>query len=350
MGRFYFDGFSDAAGVALTAHAPFGGGAYQKVTGSTDIVISNANRARGTGNGVCLCINTALPDSADYDVAGAVFRQTGVGGWWAALRASQAANTCYAVGYTGSGWQVLRIVNGASTQLATFAQAWANNEQKQFRVKIRGTNPVNIRVLDAIRGGAEIINVNDANAARITAAGFVGIRLDGGTNSLLNQRGYHIARLNAAALPADPRPRAARPGDGVLGARIIAKLKGEERNEEKARVMHEGGAPPEWQHVHDGVTYTISLPQGVQLRPGGNGRLLLFVPQIACDPPPPVHPLEPTGYQWPNPPLRVFNGTVREELDNDGEPYLVENSEENRQEAFRQMVESVLFDPRGESQ
>ena len=337
MPSFLIEGFAGATGVNLNSREPLLGGPWAKVNGAApDILISLLNRARGNSNTLARYVSAAVPQSADYDLAGRTFRQSGVGEWDVMLRASTTADTCYAVGYTGSGWRIRRIVNGSATSLGAFSQAWANNESKDWRVKIRTVNStVTIQVLDALRGGNVILSANDTNGARITTAGRVGLRINGGTTTLFENRGYHVARLTGFALPADPRPRAARPAQGPLATRILGKANGE-RAAERAAILAEAGAPPGWQVTKGATTYTLSLPQGVRRSNGG-----LLIPEVACSPAPTV-PLDPP-YIFTNPPIQVPDGTVREDINDDGDPVVVENFAESPLEALRQMVADCVL-------
>lgn len=350
MPRFLIEGFAGSTGVNLNTREPFVGGPWAKVTGANpDILISLVNRARGNANQLARYVSAAVPESADYDVSGRTFRQSGVGGWWVTLRASTGADTCYAVGYTGSNWQIVRRVNGNATTLASVAGAWANNDVKPWRVKIRGTNPVTIELRDALVGGAVIASASDSAANRITAAGRVGLHLNGGTNTLFENRGYHVAMLVAAALPTDPRPRAPRPALHALEQRILDRPEGRERFKERARILIEAGVPSEWQVAVGGVTYTLSLPAGASISDGTlvsrDGETVaegsLYIPEIRCTPTPPK-PQHPGGHVWHGPPLKVYDGTVREEQDDDGDPVLIDNAVVRPLEAFRICVAQDL--------
>jgi hypothetical protein len=336
VSRFLIDAFAGQTGANLTARSPELGGPWEKVPAvNPDIVLSIANRARGNSNSLALYTVDGSPVSEDYDVSGRTIRQTGVGEWNVTLRASATARTYYAVGYTGSNWLIRRVVNNTATTLATFSAAWANDETKGWRVKIRGTNPVTIRLLDEMVGGNVIAEATDTNGSRIQTAGRVGLRINAGTNTLFETRGYHVGLLVAYAIPADPRPRAPRPADGPLAQRILAKAVAE-RAAERAAILAEAGTPPGWQATRGATTYTLTLPQGLTVR---DGRLV--IPEVTCVPPPPI-PLDPP-YVFTNPPVKAPDGTVREDVDEDGEPVIVPNDVENPLEALRQVVADCVL-------
>lgn len=343
MSRFFVEPFAGATGANLTARQPDVGGPWAKVTGATaDIVLSLLNRARGNSNALARYVVLSPAETADYDVLGTVIQQSAVGGWWFTLRGSQAVDTCYAVGYTGAGWQIVRRVNGAATTLASFAQAWAVNETKPVRVRIRGSNPVTIEVLDALINGNVLFSASDASAARLTDAGLVGLHINPGTSTGFNNRSYHIGMMRATALPVDPRPRAAKPADGPLAARVAAFVAQVNQFEERVRILSEVGTPAPWQVVRNGTTYTISLPNGIQARTNPKtNRLWLYAPTISCLPAPLI-PIN-APYIWPNPPVKVPDGTVREDVDDNGDPILVVNTIEDPFTALKEIVARAVL-------
>lgn len=337
MGRFLIEGFAGATGENLAARQPVLGGPWAKVNGAApDIVLSILNRARGNSNTLARYVAAGVPETADYDVSGRTIQQSAVGGWWVTLRSSSAADTCYAVGYTAGSWQIVRRVNGASATLASVAGAWAANETKAWRVKIRGTNPVTVELRDALVNGNVLLSASDVAANRITAAGLAGLHINGGTNTLFENRGYHVGLLTGFALPTDPRPRTPKPAPGPLAARILAKTD-PERAAERAAILNEAGTPAGWQVTRGPTTYSLSLPQRVAIT---SGRLV--VPAVACSPAPPT-PLDPTGYVFVNPPVKVPDGTVHEDVDDQGEPILAANFVENPLEAIRQIVADCVL-------
>jgi hypothetical protein len=330
-------GFNAAAGTNLTAYTPAVGGAPAKVIGATaDIVISAALRARGDANALARYVFPAVPESPDYDATGIIRRVDGRGEAGVMARASASADTGYTLGYVHSAgqWQLRRFNAGTQTVLGTFGQTLTDGQDVTARLQVRGTGAT--VTLRALLDGVERIAAQDSAAGRIVAAGQVGLRINAGTNTLQNTRGYHVGRLTAFALPVDARPRAPKPAPGPLATRILAKTLAE-RAAERAAVLAEAGAPPGWQVTRGGTPYTLSLPQGLSLSGGA-----LVIPQVACSPAPLV-PLDPGGYRFVNPPVQVPDGTVREETDSQGEPTLIANFAENAVEALRQIVADCVL-------
>jgi hypothetical protein len=126
---------------------------------------------------------------------------------------------------------------------------------------------------------------------------------------------------------------------GPLERRVLARPK-KDRAAECARILAEvASGVTAWEERRGSVTYRLSLPGGA-IADGPQ----LVVSKIECVPAPPV-PLDPP-YVFVNPPLKVRDGTMRDEKARlTGAPVSVANFREDATAALRQMIaDTVLRD------
>lgn len=191
---FLNDTFTDVGGTLLSAHTGEAGATWTKHSAASSNAQIAGNRARVTsgGNAVGLYYASGTPATAEYDVQALVYRASSSGTFSGiAGRIDTASNTLYLARYNGTDWQLLKIVAGTVTTLATFAQALTVGQTYDVKLEIR----------DALKkvfvDGVEVISSTD-NA--ITAAGRAGVRLADTTAS--DTTGTQIESITAS----DPGP------------------------------------------------------------------------------------------------------------------------------------------------
>lgn len=214
------DDFAASAGSLLSTRAPW---AVHPSGG--DGLITAAGRVRHNGAGATgLLYAGADQPSGEYDVlaefvpiANIGFTLTGLAG-----RLAAAANTLYLARYSGSAgaWQILKLVNGSATTLAT-SSAFPLTLNQSYRVRFVLRDAAKRLVVD----GVEVCSTAD-NA--IAGAGRAGVRLfDSGTNS--DASGVHLDNF-AVEVPgvvtAETYQRAVADSAGVTDAAAPVKTSG----------------------------------------------------------------------------------------------------------------------------
>lgn len=166
---FLVDSFTEASTINLTAHTPETGGAWSKITGTSNDLNVNGGGGYATGATTSTAVyrNAATPPSADYSVEATV--QHTLEGFVGVIgRASSSANTLYQLFYAGSlHWYLERVVGGTATNLGGYDVALATNTDAVVKLEMIGTS------IKAYINGVERISVTDSS---ITAAGFAGVR------------------------------------------------------------------------------------------------------------------------------------------------------------------------------
>lgn len=173
MATFLSDTYTDTAGVLLQNHTGETGALWTKhPNAGSDALITTGGRLRATSGTAALYYASGVPATAEYDVEAPFFVASvpsttldGIAG-----RLSTSVNTLYLARYNNTGfqWELLKLVAGTATVLATFAQA----------LTVSQTYTVKLQIRDAAKklfiDGVERISSAD-NA--ITAAGRAGVRM-----------------------------------------------------------------------------------------------------------------------------------------------------------------------------
>jgi hypothetical protein len=193
------DELDDSAGTILSNHTGQLGASWTESSGQARVaVFTNENRLRKeTGDGAAQYYTSAIPSSANYLVEADVHVKSllasdaiGVTG-----RMSTSTDTFYFARYlVDSGyWQLLRVVDGTSTSLGTYAQTLSSGQTYRLTLDMNGST---IRVLV---DGVQRISATDAN---ITAAGRGGIRLGIGNSTAqsTNTAGLHLDNFRVTSL------------------------------------------------------------------------------------------------------------------------------------------------------
>lgn len=182
--------FTGTPGTAITSLTPTTGGTWVIQNGYTASPI-NALDSGGTAlyspSATGTLHNDAAPPSANYYVEAVLV-------WRSALtsdsvgpigRAAAAANTFYQARYLqGSGFQLLKLVNGTATILQTVAGSFTSGN-KTIRLTMVGTT-ISVSV-----DGAQIISLTDTD---ITGPGFAGLRF---AAAQANNQGSHMVSIEA---------------------------------------------------------------------------------------------------------------------------------------------------------
>ncbi|GEM_PF-1650007 len=139
------DTYTDTAGTLLTSHTPDSGGtiAFQTSTPSASTIITAAGRIRNNSVSASANIYSAVPATADYSVEAdfyfasvLVSSSTWINGRTNA--ASSSTQTCYTVRYlvSAGAWQLLKVIAGAGTVLATFTPGTAVSAGETHHAKL----------------------------------------------------------------------------------------------------------------------------------------------------------------------------------------------------------------------
>lgn len=192
MATFVSDSCTDTPATALASHTGETGATWtiHPSFGTSNVVISDANRARGNFSGTNVYYASGSPAGGEYDVAADVILKSDDNSATAGIagRVNTAANTMYFVRYNTNGnvWELFKSVAGTATSLGTFSQTLTVDQVYRVLLQIRdATKKVFV-------DGVERISSAD-NA--ITAAGKAGIRCN---NSSGNTTGVHIDNFSAA--------------------------------------------------------------------------------------------------------------------------------------------------------
>lgn len=216
MTIFLHDTFTAPDGTLLTNHTSDSGAAWlaHPSTASAQYTVT-ANRVRCTLVGVVYADAPAPQPNYDIEVDYHYLTDDASSYILGRLRAD--AVTAYMARHATNAWQIYKIVNGTSTQLGTTPSGGLTSGQT-YAVRLSlGDNVQRLYV-----GGALVVETTDADAA-IQAAGYVGLRDNGGTTTTT---GKHIDRLVARV------PESARTIHPVLkiGSSHIGPMRVGERN------------------------------------------------------------------------------------------------------------------------
>jgi hypothetical protein len=190
------DTFTDTAGTTLQTHTGEVGATWTKATVSaTDMVVSNENRIRKAGTGIAVYTASATPSTPDYSVEADVHVKSSLAGDLAGpvgrTDPSSANGTFYVFGYLRDAgtWYLIRVLNGASTVLGTYAQALTPGTSYAARLEMQGTT---------IRGYVDGVQRVSATDAGIAAAGRAGVLLGNtGSAAHTDTTGMHLDNLSA---------------------------------------------------------------------------------------------------------------------------------------------------------
>lgn len=191
MAIFVSDTFTDTSGTALPSHTGETGATWTRHGSyAADIVVSDANRARGTGT-AALNYASGTPASAEYDVEADLRCVSNLSFNGVCGRVATGADTTYiARFFNANGWQLLKLVAGVATTLGT-------DTTDGTTLTVGSTYALKLEIRNAAKklfiGGAERLSSAD-NA--ITAAGQSGVRGSGGSNTT----GYHLDNYVATDL------------------------------------------------------------------------------------------------------------------------------------------------------
>jgi hypothetical protein len=168
----------------------------------------SANRARTTSSTITY-YDTTDPGSADYECSAEIYQNntpSGSGGAGPIVRKDTAADTFYAARYNSSGWQLIRVVGGTTTQMGSTVgtDLLTNGTSKVLTVRAEGSS------ISAYLDGVLIIGPITNTA--ITAAGKAGFRIN---STQLNLRLDNLA-LNTLVAAATTKQRRTL---GLLGTR-----------------------------------------------------------------------------------------------------------------------------------
>jgi lysophospholipase L1-like esterase len=170
MSRFNYDTFTDTAGTALTSHAPNTGGSWavNSAFGTSNAVISNANRVRANINANSIFYCNGTPATADYDVQCDVFVASNVGNFGIIGRASTNAATYYLLDYEQSigAWRIYTLVGGSNVNLTnSAAYPLTVGQTYNVRLSMRGTK------ISAYVNDVRVIQITDSNVTQVGKAG-----------------------------------------------------------------------------------------------------------------------------------------------------------------------------------
>lgn len=183
MTVFASDDFNGTEDTELSAYSA----SWTLMTGVTPEAQIASSRVRNSATSLSSYRNTATPPSADYPVAASLYvadaasnRRAGVTG-----RASSSANSYYLARLvTGTGWQLVKVTNGSTTQLdGNVAQTVSEGVSYDVKLNMSGTTIE----LYKLGEGTPAISVTDS---AFSDAGFAGLYFNSGIAS--DTAGVHI--------------------------------------------------------------------------------------------------------------------------------------------------------------
>lgn len=187
--QFVNDTFTGSDTTVLSSHTGETGATWTRVFGSPNtIVITDANRVRGVGDGVTMYTASGTPASADYDVTCGIYRVTNVDFTGCVGRAPAAATSAAAYScLMGSNTFYLHYIDsaGSLTELDSEAITFADTTLYVVKLEMRGTT------LKCYLDGVERLSATDSN---LTSAGRAGVWTYYGA---ANNTGYHIDYITA---------------------------------------------------------------------------------------------------------------------------------------------------------
>lgn len=161
------------ADLTLTNHFPNTGGAWSRILGFTATAKATAQHVEGdTGVGSAFYINTAVPDSADYDVEADVYEVTSsarLPGVIGRMRATLPAHGYVAYWYgVSEEWRLAILNEGVEAILGTYSGDSPKETMRTVKLEMRAD------ALKVFIDGVERISVTDSV---VTDAGFSGLVL-----------------------------------------------------------------------------------------------------------------------------------------------------------------------------
>jgi hypothetical protein len=185
------DGFFDTAATTIASHtctnivgdAPNGGTwtVHSQFSPNT-MQISNANRCKNGSASVNALIYQSASPANDCSVKAVIHVFSNTGNVGVVGRLATGANTYYRAVFTnGTGWQLFKVVAGASTQLGSTAggTTLTVGNDVNLELKMSGTS------ISVIVDGTTLITATDS----AIASGVSGIRSNGSTS---DSAGYHL--------------------------------------------------------------------------------------------------------------------------------------------------------------
>ncbi len=192
MTAFVLDTFIADDGADLSGHVAQVGGTWapHAVNGAAGTFKTASERVYANGvGGNPTYISGATPPSADYWVeAYVLLRNYAADGRSAGpvARLSTTVITGYHARYANGLWELVKIVAGVTTVLASVAAAWSNGQLRTVRLEVQGS------AQRLIVDGALLLTTGDS---AISAAGMAGVRALTGSAT----GGFHIEALIADA-------------------------------------------------------------------------------------------------------------------------------------------------------
>lgn len=187
MSVFVSDSFSDSDGTLLENHTGETGASWTAHTNPANNKIVS-NRLRGNGVTASVHYASGTPASADYEVEAEFYQASADEVMSILARLETGAVTYYGLQRRTAGggdWRLVKSVAGTITSLGTYSDAMSNGDTRTAKITVTGD-----QIEAFIAGVSRIGPVTDT---AITAAGRVGVRATGGSDST----GYHLNSLTA---------------------------------------------------------------------------------------------------------------------------------------------------------
>ena len=199
---FLTDTFTDTAGTPLESHAGETGAAWTRGSSAGDtgqLVITASGTVRPAAAGLaCLYVASGTPPSPDYSVTGTLSIKSAVSGEQAGVvgRYNAATDNGYlALGLTGSGWALVKRVNGAGSILGPIVGA-APADGDQVALGMAGST------LTLSVNGSTLATQTDTDFA---AAGLAGVELYAFQNAAPSDTtGTHMTSVTGVAAVTAP--------------------------------------------------------------------------------------------------------------------------------------------------
>jgi uncharacterized repeat protein (TIGR01451 family) len=199
-----YDSFTGTAGAVLSSRSGEIGASWSAYgSPTTTAVLSNENRARRNGSGFAMYTASGTPPSADYSLqtdinVKSVLSQDAIG---LTARTTAGENFYLArlsVNGPTTSWDLLKIVNGTSTSLASTPVSLSAGQNHTLKLNVVGTQ------LTMWANGSQIASVSDS---ALSATGSPGLRFGygGATGVPTNTAGFHADNFRVTPLAADSK-------------------------------------------------------------------------------------------------------------------------------------------------
>ena len=185
------DNFTDTNGVLLQNHTSDSGNTWAKSVGTSDAIITNANRVAATSPDGSVYVSNWTPSSADYDVSVNLYiinnsSYNGIGG-----RCGSSSFTGYYALYNKTTSTLYLYRGGNATALGTASVTVNNGETHNIQLQMRDN------AISVLWDGISKINVTATGADIISTVGKAGLYLQGTNNSTA---GMNIDNFSASDL------------------------------------------------------------------------------------------------------------------------------------------------------